>query len=523
MNKAIDNYAQGKQREVEAWAGTSIPASSGRFVCPECLENVALDVRGRFRHKKRTAQSIECEKRVDSTSRSAYERMGLPLYLCQTEDAKFTLGIGFSGQDELSLDDAERVHAFIEIEDGIHRPLRYNISYTRFVPNMITIIHTNYLPMQNEAFHIKYSENTPRRLRAVWTDHTDLWGAGQFFKIAENRSRKIRTLGTIVADEYYYYIGELWSFNEYKSFVSTERIGYLSANGASLPVYKFHIAQSHASEYQFKELAELLRSRYKVNLLVGESILLPIWPPCIEDDNRITYHKNIAFAHFCVQTPNDSPSLYRYNGGSYIREDIHDELPYIHRIALSADEIPLCVDRAFNGNIQFIRRNNISTCSQGLTADIVDENGTSIQTQQLKNLQNKKFVCVTNFPAIVHVSNADTKEYCRDINNENGLSLLNLNWGDRVAIYTRTGRLILDYTFLRNSASRESECHLVERLKEYSNAPVEPITTKVLALCKSIKNKHTREYLKKYIKSGAIPKTLIPLLLDEVRRKKHEP
>ena len=48
MRKAIDNYAQGKQREVEAWIGSSISASSGRFVCPECLESVALDIRGHF-------------------------------------------------------------------------------------------------------------------------------------------------------------------------------------------------------------------------------------------------------------------------------------------------------------------------------------------------------------------------------------------------------------------------------------------------------------------------------------------
>ena len=90
MRKAIDNYAQGKQREVEAWIGSSISASSGRFVCPECLESVALDIRGHFRHKNRTAQSLECDKRVDAPSRSAYERMGLPLYLCQDGDNKFS-------------------------------------------------------------------------------------------------------------------------------------------------------------------------------------------------------------------------------------------------------------------------------------------------------------------------------------------------------------------------------------------------------------------------------------------------
>ena len=520
MRKAIDNYAQGKQREVEAWIGSSISASSGRFVCPECLESVALDIRGHFRHKNRTAQSLECDKRVDAPSRSAYERMGLPLYLCQDGDNKFSLGIGFSGHDEASLDDAEREHAYVEIADGFHAPMRYNISYARFTPNTVTIIPVNHVPRGNGAFQIKYSDKAPRKLRAIWTDHTDIWGAGQFFKISENKSRKIRSLGTIVTDEDYYFIGGLWAFNGYKTFVSTERIGELSLTGETLVVYKFHVSKSRANEFQFKAFAELLRNRYKVNLLVGESLLLPIWPPCIEDDNRITYPKSSTVAHFCVQTPNDTPSLYRYYGGSYIREEIDNELPYTYRIALTTDEIPVCVDRAFNGNIQFICRNNVSICSQDLTADIVDENGASIQSQQFNSLRNKNFTCFANFPAIVHVSNVDAKDYCREITDVNGLTLSNFNWGDKIEIYTRTGSLVLEYIFSRHSNSHSDEHRLIELLKENSDIPTEPITPKILALCKSTENASAREYLKRYIKAGRIPKALVSLLLIEVRRRR---
>lgn len=520
MKKAIDNYAQGKQREVEAWVGSSISARSGRFVCPECLENVALDTRGHFRHKNRTAQSLECDKRVDAPSRSAYERMGLPLYLCLIEGNRFSLGIGFSGHDELSLEDAERKRAYIEIADGFQKKMRFNISYARFIPNTVTIISVNHLPRDNMGFRINYSDNVPRRLRSVWTDHTDTWGNGQFFKISEKRARKVRALGTIVTDEDYYYIGGIGAFSGYKDFVSVEQIGELSITGAPLQVYKFRAIRSRTSEYQFKAFAELLRNRYKVNLLVGESLLLPIWPPCVEDDNRIVYQKNTVSAYLYIQTPNDSPSLYRYYGGTYIRNDICGEFPYIHRITLSTDEIPLCVDRAFNGNIQFICRNDIPVCSQELTADIVDENGMSIQTQQITSLRNKDFVCITNFPAIVHVSNTAIKDYCQDINDPKGLTLSGFNWGDKIAIYTRTGNLILEYTFLRKSLDGTNELRLVELLRENSDAAAEPITPRILALCKSIDNNPAREYLKRYIKSGYIPKTLVPILLDEVRRRK---
>ena len=479
-----------------------------------------MDVRGHFRHKNRTAQSIECDKRVDAPSRSAYERMGLPLYLCQTGGNKFSLGIGFNGHDELSVDNAAREHAYIEITDGFQKPMRYNISYARFIPNTITLIPVNYLPRGNGFFQIKYSDNVPRRLRSIWTDHTDIWGVGQFFKISESRSRKIRSLGTIVTDEDYYYVGGIWAFSRYKEFVTTERIGELSINGESLTVYRFHVTKSRASELQFKMFSDLLRNRYKINLLVGESLLLPIWPPCIEDDNRIIYQKDTSLAHLCVQTPNDSPSLYRYYGGAYIREDINSELPFIHKIVLSSDEIPLCVDRAFNGNIQFICRNNIHMRSQELTADIIDESGVSIQNQQIKNLRNKNFVCITNFSAFVHVSNATTKDYCRDINDANGLTLNNFNWGDKIAIYTRTGSLILEHTFLRQLTASVDDYRFVELLKENCDAPTEPITPRILALCKSIENKPAHEYLKRYIKNGHIPQKVVSLLLNEIRRKR---
>jgi len=118
------------------------------------------------------------------------------------------------------------------------------------------------------------------------------------------------------------------------------------------------------------------------------------------------------------------------------------------------------------------------------------------------------------------VSHGNIKDFIREISDEDGLTLCNLNWCDKIAIYTRTGSLIFEYTFLRSSTDSADEYRLVELLKENSAAPTEPVTPKILALCKSIKNKPAREYLKRYIKSGYIPKPLVPLLINEIRRKR---
>lgn len=520
MRKAIDNYAQGKQREVEAWIGSSISASSGRFICPECLENVALDVRGHFRHKNRTAQSLECDKRVDSSSRSAYERMGLPLFLCNDDDTTFSLAIGFSGHDEESLDRAASVNAYFDITERNRRDVRYSISYARFTPNTITLIPIDYIPNGNGAFQLRYSDNTPQKLKNVWTNHTDNWGSGQFFKISEKRSRKIRSLGTIVTDEDYYYIGGTWAFNSYASFVKITKVGALKLADQTLTVHRINIKKSHASEYQFKAFADLLRNRYKVNLLVGESLLLPIWPPCIEQDSRMIYPKNTSSVQFYVQTPNESPTIYRYHGGSYVREDVRETAPYTYRLSLTGAEIPLCVDRVFNGNIQFICRSSIETNAQMLEADIIDETGTSVNNSPPTALRHKVFTCLTNFPATVHIHNDGLTDCCRDINSADGLLLDKCHWGDTISIYTRSGNLVYTYTFQKTKTNcEEADSDFIEKFKQSCHGPTERLTPQIIALFKSIHNNTVRDIVKKYIRQGIIPTSTVSLLLRHARRK----
>lgn len=519
MRKAIDNYARGKQREVEAWKGETIRADSGRFICPECLENVALTTSGHFRHKNRTAQSIECDKRVDSSNRTAYERMGLPLYLCKQSEGRFSLGIGFSGQDQETLITAENKGAYLTIGDGFHKERRYNISTERFSQNKTTIIPVDYRPSSNGYYRMTFSESTPPKLRRIWTDRSDIWGSGQFFRISGTNSRKIRPLGTIVTDEEYYFTGNTWRFERFKSFVSVTRDGNLYLSNEQVSVYKFVVRKNKASDSEFKNFADLLRNAYKVNLLVGESFLSPIWPPCIEDDGHFMFQRSVYDGHFLVQSPNDAPVVYRYYGGTYLCEEVSKSLPATYGTMLSDTDIPICVDRAFNGNIQFLCRREITQRTERPFVDIIDADGKTILGVQLTAIKNKEYRCVTNFPATIHVKNGLKKDYCRNLNCEDGVVLTGMNWDDEIQVFNHSGKCVLFFTFTKTRTDPSiSDEMLLQEINKLSKGPVENVTPQVLALYKKLDaNTSARLAIHKYIKSGRIPSSIVALLLKRLR------
>lgn len=521
MRKAIDNYARGKQREVEAWKGETIRADSGRFICPECLENVALTTSGHFRHKNRTAQSIECDRRVDSSNRTAYERMGLPLYLCKQSDGRFYLGIGFSGQDQETLISAENKGAYLTIGDGFHKESRYNISTDRFSQNKTVIIPVDYRPAGNGYYRMTFSESTPPKLKRIWTERSDIWGSGQFFRVSETNSRKIRPLGTIVTDEEYYFTGNTWRFERYKSFVSAQREGYLYLSNEQVSVYKFVVRKSKASDAEFKSFADLLRNAYKVNLLVGESFLSPIWPPCIEDDGHFLFQKTVRDGHFLVQSPNETPVVYRYYGGTYLNEEIHKSSPATYGAILSDTDIPICIDRAFNGNIQFLCRREIALRVERPFVDIIDADGKTIIGVQLTAIKNKEYRCVANFPATIHVKNVFRKDYCKSLNDEDGVVLTGMNWDDEITVFDHSGKCVLSFTFIRTRTETvTSDEMLLREIAMLSKGPVENVTPRVLALYKTLDdNAAAKMVIHKYIKTGRIPSSIVALLLKRTRSK----
>lgn len=519
MRKAIDNYAQGKQREVEAWKGQTIHADSGRFICPECLENVALTKNGHFRHKNKTEQSIECDKRVESTSRTAYERMGLPLYLCKQSEENFYLGIGFAGQDQKTLIDAENNCSYLTISDGAYKENKYNISTDRFFQNGTVIIPVDYKPLNNTYYRVNYSKTTPPKLKLIWTDRTDIWGVGQFYQLSESNSRKIRPLGTIVTDEEYYFTGDTWRFKLYKSFVNISNAGYLSISNSKIPVYKFIVIKNKADDNGYKSLTNLLRNIYKVNLLVGESALKPIWPPCISNDNHIIFEEYVDKAYFSIKTPNEYPVVYRYSGGVYFSETIKD-VPPTYSVRLSSIDLPISVDRSFNGDIQFVGRRQINSTKEQYFVDIIDENGRSVVEYPLLKIKGTELRCITNFPARVRITNRNKKDISRTIINSEGCVLSDLNWDDEITIFNHFGKCVFSITLKKHKEDLiESDLRLYNELLKRQNGQVMNITPRVLAMYKTLDGDiKSKLFVKKYIDKGYIPKSVIQLLSKRIRR-----
>lgn len=511
MRKAIDNYAIGKQKEVTAWKGQSISASNHRFFCPECMEYVSLDVRGHFRHKKRTSQSLACEKRVDSPSRSSYERMGLPLYIRKEMDDRFLLYIGFPAIPQNALDEAIQSKATLELSDGENSKKKYIISPERFDSEHIARIALDFLPINRGKFKIEYT-NTPRTIVERWTNSSDMWGDGQFFKIGEEYCRKIRPLGTIVSDQEYYFLGNPKLFQQFKSYVEISEEGFLNIRHDT-PVHKICIHGNKATESIFNSLSSLLMEKYHLSFLIGESELSPLWPPCIMDDNYFLFPSQTQKALFVTNSPNEAPVIYRYQGSTYQDIPLGTIQPSLFELKLTNIEIPLSVDKVFNGNIQFVRKQDLSLLCSNLEIDILEKNGESIIDNVPKKLTDKEFQVKCNYPCTIYHFRTDGSDISYKINSTHGTYIKNINWDDKLIIISNTGRQLLSYVFKKdNQIQLPIDADLVDIIRRL-RGPTVPINTHTIALCrKSTLNPLIRQEILKYIRIGKIPVQVVNIL-----------
>lgn len=515
MKKAIDNYTIGKQIEVSAWKGQSISANSKRFFCPECMEAVALDCRGFFRHKNRTTQSIECEKRVDSPSRTTYERMGLPLFIKEEGDKFFKLYIGFSSVSEILLDEACKEKASLEIGNGKVNKVKYSISKERFDTEKLTYLPLDFIPYGNGKYKIEYI-NTPKKIREFWTEHSDLWGNGQFFKLGENFSRKIRPLGTIVTDTEYYFVGSPLYFQRYKNCINIEQVGLLVLGNSRVAVYKIQFFSGCMTETVFKTLSTFLMEKYHVNLLVGESELLPLWPPCMLEENYFVFPSKTKKAIFLIDSPNDEPTVFKYSGNEYSNILLEKHKPTMLDLLVTEVEIPISIDRAFNGNIQYVRKQKLHLGTTEQIVDIVDEQNESILNSSLRKIKNKKFYVESNAPCSVYILRRDGSDIKYKINSKKRLEINKIGWKDAIIILANSGKQLLSYVFEKiNDSNTCEDFRIIEKIRK-SRGPVISINQEVIALYRMTRDDYMLcKEIEKYIRIGHIPVQVVGLLKDK--------
>ena len=515
MDKAIDNYVFGKQKEVIAWKGESISYRSHRFFCPECLESVSLDCRGHFRHKNKTAQTIECEKRVNSTYRSSYERMGLPFYLVEQEHNLFYLYVGFSAISSEKLDEASKSGAYLYLYNGNTEKKKYLISQERFSDELYTLLRVESIPEKRGRFLVEYSKNINNEIVKQWTDHTDIWGNGQFFKILGDRCRKIRPLGSIITDTDYYYMGSLSYFHAYRDIVSISQYGQLLLESKKVPVYKLKINGGKKTSSRLRKLSNILMEYYKITLLMAESCILPLWPSCVVDDNYYIFDSHHKEAFFAIESPNDEPVVYRYYGGTTVEVPTEAENPHILKINLEDGEIPISVDRAFNGNIQYIRRQLLPQYTSEYYVDIIDENDKSIIGMPIKAIKKKKFRVVTSCASNVFHLGADGVTHLSKIDDEQGIIITDIHWGDHIMVFSSSWSCLLQYSFHKSKDTNNGDNPLL-LVMQLEKIPVQKVDSIIQAYClKAGKDPQLKSYISKYLKTRKIPVAVARMMIQK--------
>jgi len=511
VKKAIDNYAIGKQIEVTAWKGQSIPASFHRFFCPECMEAVALDTRGHFRHKNRTLQSLECEKRVDSPSRTTYERMGLPLYIKKETDIVFRLYMGFPAIPKKIIDEASNAKAVVSIRNNASS-IQYYISQERFDSEHFTYIPMDFFPSGNGKYKIEY-DNAPNRIRECWTENSDIWGTGQFYKITEEYARKIRPLGTIVTDKEYYYSGSVYCFQHYKNCIDVTKVGILQVGNQSQPVYSIKVRSQDINSSFFKIVSSMFMETFHLSLLIGDSELLPIWPPCIIDENYLLYPINTKRAIMLVDSPNSTPIVYRYQGSCYSEISVDKDTSLLD-MPITEMEIPVSIDKAFNGNIQYIRKQALQQCEQDILISVVDENNNLISNTPMESIKSKVFEISCSCPCNVFLVKSDGTDLLYKLSDEKGVTIRNVKWNDSLIVISNAGRLLFSYTFEQKTDILSEDACFIDKIRKIKGAVV-PIDQQIIALYRrTAGHKTIHKELTKFIRIGYIPLRVVTLLKE---------
>ena len=519
MKRALDNYQPGKLIEVVAWKGESIPASCNRFFCPECFESVTLDIRGRFRHQNRTAETDECSRRVDNPSISAYEKMALPVYLEETDHGIFGLSIGFSGQPIEAYNQAEKDKSFLVISNG-EKEWKYQISQERFSVDRCTKIPVYAIPCKNQAYQVKYSAGTPSIFKERWTEKTDIWGKYQFFNCTSGSYRKIRQLGTILTDRDYFFIGVDWIFYNYKYFVNVSSYGILQLQNQTLNIKKIHIDSGRAKGTDLSKLSTFFMKVLKINLSTEDSSLAPLWPPCNIDDNYFIYDQRVSRAALLIKSPNDNPKVFRYKKNSY--EELKTVTkPYkLCNIPMESEPVPVSVDRAFNGNLQYLTKVIMHSTQPRPHADIIDEQGQSLLKSKPTSLCGKQFIVVSPCFCNIVLRRNDGSEIFFKLDGKDGVTIGDVHWNDEILVYTRDWKFLLSYLFSQETSDGNiSPATLMKHIQNAEHTPLIDLDSVTLAIVRGLKcDSNLKKRLLRYINIGKIPKGVADILRVQYRR-----
>lgn len=516
MDKAIDNYIIGKQVEVHAQKGMSVPASSRRYMCPCCLEYVALDIRGHFRHKTKTSQSIECERRVSGNAVSIYERIGVPFYLLEQSPAIFELYLEFPSLPPNSICNTNAVDNSIIITTTSGRVAKYNCA--RFSKEKGTLLKMDYSPGEG-SYYFEFGKSVGTTAKQTITNHSDRFGDGAFFKISEKMSRKVRRGGTIAMDTNYYFVGNTRYFLHH-SRIAVEMCGNIIFNDAKRTVYKICIKGENISEWEYKQLSSTFASVFKLNLVHRDSQLVAIWPPALTYDSKVVFDDYTRNAHFLIDSPNDTPKVFQFTSQSYEEKRLPSMDPNYFTVPIFSARSFFAVDKAYNANIQEISKQKLYTSEKEYDYDIVDEAGTSIIEGQVLAKVNKQYRITTNFAGFVLKMRKGTEPVLMKIASIEGILINNTKRGDIIEIYSKNWNLVYRYAFVSQppKGSDEYEYAIMQQLN-LQKRPFVPLNQEDILIFSSVPQESILfPVVQRYLLSRQCPQKAKEIIKHYLRR-----
>ena len=348
MNTAIDFYSRGKEKEAEANEYT-LPGyyPLGRFICPECGEEVFLSrskYKNFFKHRKRTDQTPECERRVDAVpSESIYERIGLPLYLKEASTGYFKLYMGFQSLSAAEIEQAERNKAEIHVNNKI----AYRVTRERFSDS-----HSFWIPIDFAPFsdHYTISYKGDKASRATF-ERT--WGGlaeafmlsyGALFRTGNGGGRKFHKGDSVATDTDYFWVIPDGRMLSGRKGITCENRGKLELENRKYDVVLVSF-RSDVSDMDYSALSLFLLKELKIHLLEKASSIIPIWPPVVKQQDRYIANKKLSSLFGSVESGNVFPSIYGYYKNDPVPNFMTADTESIIRLPLRQAHQYFTVDR----------------------------------------------------------------------------------------------------------------------------------------------------------------------------------